>query len=946
MRRVLSYCFLLFISFSHYTIAQKAQLQLRIETGVHTASIWRVASDTKAKYAVTASEDQTLRIWEIKNGQLLKTVRPFREGGTQGKLFAVDISPDTKTIAAAGKMSPDAESEDWIYLFSRHTGEVIKKIEKVPARVFDLQFSPDGSYLLAALERGKGMAVYEVSTGKMIYRDTNYQGDIYGVDFQLSGHYAATVSFDGFLRIYDVMAFQQGPIVKELIGDNPYSVAFSPNGGQLVIGCLAKPRVLLYNFANGKVSQNQSLDVRRIGGIPGSHLGSVCFSNNGIYIYATGNARNRNDLQIIRKWQTVNGDFAEDIVISTSNTVLHLAPTTDNQLLFATASSQWGILKETGSLLFQSPLMSNDFSGQAQSLGVSEDGQTIKLRLQNNSLSEYTFSLKDYILRPALARDSTSFLPLQPKDVIDDWENSTKPMLSGKLIPLEPNETAYCAAATHRTLKGCVIGTDRFLRYYESNGQVKWQLPTPEVARAVNITRNNKIIVAAYGDGTLRWYRLNDGKELLTVFIHSDQRRWIAWSTEGFYGCSAGGEELVGWQINKGANQATEFFPIAKFRDTYYRPELIRKIIAQIESPTIDPGNTATEIARKTPPVVSVLSPENGAVIEASTLIVSYVIQSDAAVLGIKVLVNGRPISTQRGLKPAKNALTIEVSIPTGDAQVSIIAENQHGASVPATVQVRGITSQNQPLNDQLRMKILAIGVSKYRDKELKLEFAAKDATDFTRLLKQQQGKLYGDVSVKLLTENDATKEQILAGLAWLKTQTRPQDLAVLFMAGHGFNDEKGGFYYLPVEGDVDRLTQTGVFFEEIRQSLAEISGKVVFFIDACHSGNVMGSRNRPADLIRVANISASPENGIVVFTSSTGSQPSFEKQDWGNGAFTKAVVEGMSGRADLFNKGSISIKNLDAYISNRVTELTEGRQLPTTIVPLSIPDFKLAVLK
>jgi uncharacterized caspase-like protein len=86
-------------------------------------------------------------------------------------------------------------------------------------------------------------------------------------------------------------------------------------------------------------------------------------------------------------------------------------------------------------------------------------------------------------------------------------------------------------------------------------------------------------------------------------------------------------------------------------------------------------------------------------------------------------------------------------------------------------------------------------------------------------------------------------------------------------------------------------------------------------------------------------------ENGAIVFTSSTGKQFSFENTEWGNGAFTKALVEGLSGKADLFRKGKITIKTLDAYISDRVEELTGGNQSPTTIIPFSIPDFQIGMV-
>ena len=49
-------------------------------------------------------------------------------------------------------------------------------------------------------------------------------------------------------------------------------------------------------------------------------------------------------------------------------------------------------------------------------------------------------------------------------------------------------------------------------------------------------------------------------------------------------------------------------------------------------------------------------------------------------------------------------------------------------------------------------------------------------------------------------------------------------------------------------------------------------------------------------ELRRMANSLAAPENGVIVFASSSGRQESLEKDEWGNGAFTKALVEGIDG--------------------------------------------------
>jgi uncharacterized caspase-like protein len=93
-----------------------------------------------------------------------------------------------------------------------------------------------------------------------------------------------------------------------------------------------------------------------------------------------------------------------------------------------------------------------------------------------------------------------------------------------------------------------------------------------------------------------------------------------------------------------------------------------------------------------------------------------------------------------------------------------------------------------------------------------------------------------------------------------------------------------------------------------------------------------------------VVNELSSAENGVVVFASSTGRQYSLEDKSWGNGAFTKALIEGVTGKADYTGKGRITITSLDLWLSERVQELTEGKQTPTTAKPRTIPDFPLAV--
>ncbi len=81
------------------------------------------------------------------------------------------------------------------------------------------------------------------------------------------------------------------------------------------------------------------------------------------------------------------------------------------------------------------------------------------------------------------------------------------------------------------------------------------------------------------------------------------------------------------------------------------------------------------------------------------------------------------------------------------------------------------------------------------------------------------------------------------------------------------------------------------------------------------------------------------------MFSSSTGRQYSLESSHWKNGAFTKALVEGLNGGADVMQKGKITCKSLDAYLVERVKALTDRKQAPVTTYPPDTQDFPIALV-
>jgi len=109
----------------------------------------------------------------------------------------------------------------------------------------------------------------------------------------------------------------------------------------------------------------------------------------------------------------------------------------------------------------------------------------------------------------------------------------------------------------------------------------------------------------------------------------------------------------------------------------------------------------------------------------------------------------------------------------------------------------------------QPELYLLAVGVGSYKEPDFKLDYPAKDARDFSAALLRQKARLYRDVEVKLLADADATRDAVMDGLDWLERQTTAKDVAVLFLAGHGINDEVGAYSFLPWNADPGRAKTT-----------------------------------------------------------------------------------------------------------------------------------------
>ncbi len=924
---------------------------LRIDPGEHTATINRISTDAAGRWLLTTSHDKTARVWDLAKGRLLTTLRPPIGTGDEGKLFAGAMSPDGSIVVIGGWTDDD----NAMYVFDRASGRMLRTVTGLANVVLHLAFSPDGRYLVAGLGGSNGVRVFDAADGRVLGEDTDFAESCYGAQFSADSKRLVATGLDGFVRTYRVDGGKLVRLAKRAPtgGKFPWDARFSPDGKRIAVGFNDGTSVDVVDA--GDLHPLFSPDTAGLNG----NLSTVAWSRDGAWLYAAGLAQKDDNQKFIRRWP-MRGNRAgapEDWPVS-NDTIMDLAPQPDDRIAFSSGGPRWGVIDGSGRRqLYHAPSVA-DLRNNRAGLMLSADGMQVKFAYEYGGESPIVFDTRRRAFLPADTAGLASARTTAPGLEVTDWESGTSPKVNGIALELKAFEGSRSLAIPAKPTT-FVLGTDWYLRGFDRNGKQIWQQSVPGAVWAVNISKDGRWIVAAFGDGTIRWHRAEDGVEQMAFYPHPDQRRWVLWTPSGYYDSSAGAEDLIGWHVNNGKDRASDYFSASRFRDRFYRPDVLSRLLdtaSETEAVKLANAETgrreqSTDISTLLPPVVELVTPAEGERFRQSTVQLRYRVRTaaDAPVTSVKILVDGRPLETARGLTPkpvtegGAREYRLDVTLPERDLTLSVIAENKHGAGEARSARLAWAGAKAETFVAKPRLYVLAIGVSNYEDKSLKLNFAAKDARDFAAAFKQQ-APLYREIVTKVLA--DATGEQLLDGLDWLRAEVTAKDVGVLVLAGHGVNDADGDYYFLPRDANTERLRRTGVSYLEVKKTLAALPGKTLAFIDTCHAGNVMGARRGAADINAVVNDLTSAENGVVVFASSTGRQFALEQDAWGNGAFTKALVEGLTGKADYTRDGAVTINELDTWLADRVKQLTKNQQTPTTTKPSTVQDFPVVVVK
>ncbi|MBX3028065.1 caspase family protein [bacterium] len=228
---------------------------------------------------------------------------------------------------------------------------------------------------------------------------------------------------------------------------------------------------------------------------------------------------------------------------------------------------------------------------------------------------------------------------------------------------------------------------------------------------------------------------------------------------------------------------------------------------------------------------------------------------------------------------------------------------------------------------------VLAVGVSQYAAADLNLQFADADARAIGAELQTAARRgPYREVRAMVLTDAQVTRESMLSGLSRFLGQAGPDDVAVLFVAGHGVRDlASGSYYFLPYPATADSLLADGLRMSDFDESLRIVRRNVravIVMLDTCHSGALGIPAAAAVSPDEMARQMTAGEGFFLLAASKPGEQ-SKERPGLNHGAFTYALLEGIQGQADADGDGVLSVSELFGYVARRVPQLTGGGQHP-----------------
>jgi WD40 repeat protein len=193
----------------------------RIFTG-HTAPVRTLALTPDGRHVVSASVDRTLRVWDLESGQSVYTLE-----GHNTPVLIVAITRD-------GRRAVSASSDGMLRVWDLESGQSVCKLEGHLGSVNAVAVTPDDHRGISA-SSDHTLRVWDLESGQLLHTLEGHLGSVNAVAVTPDGNCAISASSDHTLRVWDL---DSGQMVRTLAGHRGWvtALAVTPDARRAISG--------------------------------------------------------------------------------------------------------------------------------------------------------------------------------------------------------------------------------------------------------------------------------------------------------------------------------------------------------------------------------------------------------------------------------------------------------------------------------------------------------------------------------------------------------------------------------------------------------------------------------------------------------------------------------------------------------------------------------------
>ncbi len=929
----------------------------------------------------SGSSDQTIKIWNVATGEQLKSLTAQFEAVT-----SIAFSPNGKTLASTG-------SDDKIEIWDVKTGQPIKSLTNETDSIVVLAFSPDGKTLASGSENNT-IKLWNIETGQPLKSLQGHTDFVNSITFSPDGKTLASGSYDKTIKIWNVATGNEIKFVNDK-ANRIFTVRLSPNGKTLAFG-IDGTTVKLWNFTIGQT-------VKTLAGHT-NLVNSIAFSPDGETL-ASGS-----EDTTIKLWNVVTGQLIKSL-----ESIREMGVQNQTKIAFSPdgktlASGSKGIIE----------LWNADPSGKWWNV-------TKSLNCNSNWVDSVTFSLDGKTL--ASVSDSRTIqlwnietgLPIKTFDDLPNWINSVvfspdgKTLAStgsqentvilwnvetGQQIKFLKGHTKWVGSVAFsldgKTLASGSLDNTIKLWNVATGNEIKTLIGHTNQINSVMFSPDGKTLVSGSKDATVKIWDAATGKELASL-IAIDEKDWVVIDPNGRFDASEGALKLMHYSYG------LEVINLERFKDEYFEPGLLQKIfnrqplraVVPLADAKLPPEIIEQKIAPNSTKLNLKLRNRGGGFGEIRVFVNDKLAVADARDANLKA----NPNTSQEFVNltiDLKDSAFVNGKIcddPTKaetcrDNKVSVVTSNYLAQFKKSNITSRG-SDVIWLVDDDKKYELPTLyaivgGVSDYTGTQLDLNFAAKDAEDFSNALRlgatrmlcpDKKAECLNKINITTLSTSRnpgtilPTKENFRREFARIAHEAKPEDIVIVYLSGHGVSlDNTDTYFYLTQDASSTNREDLQKNFRKVSITSDELlcwlsplqceadkqlefegkpqfgtkALKQVIILDTCASGkagakiSLTAQKDLTTDQRRAIEF-LKDKSGTHILMGSTADAPSYEASRFGQGLLTYSLLTGMRGAALQKPSNLVDVRTLFDYAEKQVPALAQdigGIQRPTIASP------------